>query len=330
MVEQSKHEQLVGLYEHFLGSEKDYLSAIAEDAKRAQGGLNTGLILKNKSTKGDLYDFELCFPRFGITLLCARTGGGKTTALTDLTTRLCLRGHKGFFITLEEPAFAINAKMLASYSRRMNENHSMVAVNVHEAIDGIAGKKELEIFSEFRKDILRKVRVIDANTTVDITKITSPTVMYDPQYIADLIRYRNEKSSTPLDFVIIDFGQLMECHDEENTQVYMRLKKVMQAAKNLAGTLGIAVIMGAQLQRQVAALPIWEWEPEHIRDGSDIEQAASMVVAIGSDKNYPDQEYQSVIRLLKNRNGPKRVAGMFNIEFPYCYVPDKGLAPNDD
>jgi len=120
----------------------------------------------------------------------------------------------------------------------------------------------------------------------------------------------------------------MESADGDNTNSYQRMKAVMQACKNLAGGLGIAVVIGAQLQRSVASVDIWDWEPEHIRDGSDMEQAASLILAVGQDKDYPDQECNTVIRYLKNRNGPKRVAGMFNVKYEYCFIPQKGSVPS--
>lgn len=323
----NEQDALQGLYETLLEHETPYMESLKADALRAREGIGTGMILQSANARGGMSNFELRIPKHAISLVCARTGGGKTSFMADMTVRMALRGKTGFFITLEEPAHAINAKMLASYTRRKHEKYSMEATTVHEAVDAIAGVSHCKDMGSFKSDIIRNVRVVDANKAVDLSKISTPSIMYQPQYIADLITYRNSNSEKPLDFVVIDFGQLMETMDVDNSSSYQRLKAVMQAMKNLCGTLGIAVVMGAQLQRSCASLSVWDWEPEMIRDGSDIEQAASLIIAIGKDKDYHDKQRDMAIRFLKNRHGPQRVAGMFNINFAYCHIPDKGAVP---
>ena len=132
----------------------------------------------------------------------------------------------------------------------------------------------------------------------------------------------------PLDYVIIDFGQLMEVSGADNNSSYQRIKAVMQALKNLAGT-GIAVIIGGQMKREVAAKWIFDWDPEDIRDGSDLEQACSMIVAVGRDTKQKDIDQRDVIRILKNRNGRKRVGGMTTIDFEHNYIPTLTEQPTE-
>jgi len=318
------------LYELLLEPVDKHLERMKADALRAGEGIDTGFSLHNRSAAGDISDFNLRIPKFAITMVCARTGGGKTTILSNLALRMSEAGANGLFITLEEPGYAIRAKLLSGYSRSINLNHSLMASTVWQATKAIAGHGKCAEMDKFNRKVMRHVRIVDANTLVDETKIISPTVMYDPQFVADLIAYRNSKSRKALDFVIIDFGQLMESDGIDNSSSYQRMKAVMQGMKNLAGGLGIAVVMGVQLQRSCASVSIWDWEPEMIRDGSDMEQAASLILAIGQDKKFHDPECNMVLRFLKNRNGPKRVAGMFKIEWEYCYIPLTGLKPTDD
>lgn len=321
---------LKALYDALLENETPYMESLRGDAQRAGEGLGTGIILKSKNAKGETSDFELRFPRYSVSFIAALTGFGKTTMMANVSTRMTAKGKTGFFVTLEEPAFSINAKMMAAYSRNKHINYSMDAATVYDALAAISGKKDHPDMEGFKTDIIRNIRVIDANKSVDLEKIETPTLMYQPQYIADLITYRNNKSDKPLDFVVIDFGQLMETMDADNSSSYLRLKAVMQAMKNLSGTLGIAVIMGVQMKREAAFMSVWDWVPELIRDGSDLEQAASLIIAIGRDKEYHDKEKDMVIRFLKNRYGPKRVAGMFGIDYQYCHIPSKGAEPTND
>lgn len=321
---------LEALYKQLLESDPKHLDRMKNDAKRAGAGIKTGIMLHSKTAKGETKDFELYIPRYAVTMLVARTGGGKTSKMVNMSRQMVQNGAQGMFITLEEPGFAIRAKMMASYSRSIHINHSMEALSTWDATRVIAGDKTHADEAPFNKEIMRHIRIVDANSSVDMKHVETPTVMYQPQFIADLIQYRNSLSDRPLDFVMIDFGQLMESLDSDNSSSYLRMKAVMQALKNLAGSLGIAVVVGGQMKREVYNISIWDWEPEMVRDGSDMEQAASLMIAIGQDKKYSDPEWNMAIRFLKNRYGPKRVAGMFNIEFERCFIPTHGRNPEND
>lgn len=326
--EEETQEALRGLYDELLCHDLKFMDGLKEDALKARDGLPTGIILKSKSATGDVSDMEVIVPKHAITIIGARTGGGKTTTMVNLATRLALRGNVGMYVTLEEPAYAITSKMLSCFSVHRNPNHSTNWIDHNRAKGIVGGVEEHGCMDDFIKGIIRRCRVVDANKSVNLEHVESPTVLYYPQYIANLIKYRNSKSDKPLDFVLIDFGQLLESMDGAISS-FERIRSVMQALKNLAGSLGIAVIIGAQMKRECYGLKIWDWEPELIRDGSDMEQAASLIIAIGKDKDAPDEEYSMAMRYLKNRNGPVRVAGMFNINFANCYIADRGLEPGD-
>lgn len=315
-------EAFNALCDELLCHETKYLEGLKEDAKKARLGLPTGIRMFSVNSKDEASDIELVIPKFAITIVAARTSGGKTTCLTDMTTRLVMRGNNGLYVTLEEGKHAINAYLLSSYSTRRHPNHSMLQVTRDDAMSVIAGTRKLDYLDDFRKNVLHKCRVVDANGTVDGENIEKPSVLYYPQYIANLINYRNSKSASPLDFVMIDFGQLLESYEGYDDPA-RRIRTVMQALKNLAGT-GISVVIGAQMKRECMSEPIWKWEPEQLRDGSDMEQAANLIVAIGKEKNSEDM----VLRYLKNRNGPKRVGALFDIDFAHCRIPDQGRFPD--
>lgn len=320
-------EALAGLFDNLLCHDRAYLESLKADAKKSRLGLPTGMVLKTIAADDKVSDFEIILPKYAITIIAARTGGGKTTTMVDLAVRLAMRGKLGLYVTLEEPAFAINAKMLASYSAHSRPNYSATWLTVREAVDIIAGEQESEYQDGFAKNVLRNVRAIDANKTVESEKIEKPTILYYPQRIADLIEFRNKQSEMPLDFVFIDFGQLLESLEGYSSS-YERIRSVMQALKNIAGSTGLAVVIGAQMKRECFGLKIWDWEPELIRDGSDMEQAANMIIATGKDKDEDDPEWNIAYRLLKNRNGPKRVAGMMKVDFGHCHIPDMAREPS--
>lgn len=327
---ENDNKPLRALYEQLLEHDVKHLERMQTGARNAGKGIDTGFKLYSRSAKGDMSNFHLKIPKYAITIVCARTGGGKTAWMTNIAVRMAMAGAQGLFITLEEPDFMIRAKMLACFSRIKNQDFATMATNTFGALKAISGNGTCAEMKEFNESIMQRVRIVDANTTVDLKKIESPTILYQPQFVADLIEYRNSRTKRPLDYVVIDFGQLMESMDADNSKSNLRIRAVMQSLKNLTGKLGMACIIGGQMKRETWNMSIWDWEPELIRDGSDMEQAAGLIIASGVDKDCKNNINNMAARFLKNRHGPKRVAGMFDIDFEYNYIPLEGMEPSDE
>lgn len=320
--------ELRQVYGNALADDSVQLKQDAVDIERAGQGVNTGFVLHNRKADGTFSQFDLKLAKYAVTMVTARTGDGKTTWMTNLAVGASNLGSMGMFVTLEEPRFQIRAKMLACYSVLTNLNFSSEWIETWQALNIINGKNQNKAFPGFMENISGNCRIIDANRDHG-GPIEATGMFYTPQYLADLVDFYNVHNSKPLEYIIIDFGQLMESVDADNSNSYQRMKSVMQSCKNLAAKHGIAVVIGAQLQRSCSALSPWEYQSENIRDGSDMEQAASLILASGHDKKYPDQDVSMVCRVLKNRNGPKRVSGMFNINFPCNFIPRIGVQPED-
>lgn len=307
------------LYSELLCDEKEFLESLKADAEKAGQGIKTDIQLHSVDNDGNFSPFELYINKFSVTALVARTGGGKTTLATNLASRMSVMGNTGLYVTLEEPAFAITAKMFAAYSMYKNKNHSSMGITTSDAMKVIAGKMPHPDLEGFRQEVLNRCRPVDANKLIDKGNLASPNLLYQPQYIADIIAFCNAKAQQDLDFVCIDFGQLLQIEGIDNSNSFNRIKQVMMLLKQLAGT-GIAVIIGAQMQRGIYSEWIYDWEPEQVKEGGDLEQACSMMIAIGRDTKQKDIDQRDVIRLLKNRNGRKRVGGMLTIDFEHNYI----------
>ena len=319
----------VELYSELLGTNEEFLEGLKSDAEKAGQGIKADIRLWQKDHEGNVEPYDLYIPKYGITSVVARTGGGKTAMLTNLAVRLSMNGGTGMYVTLEEPAFAITAKMLASYSGYKNQNHSMQALSTSEAIKVIAGKTISKEMPGFEREVLNKCRPIDANKLISRKDIASSNLLYQPQYIQDLMDYVNsDERGEKISFIIVDFGQLLEVAGIDNSNTFNKIKKVMQALKNMAGT-GIAVIIGMQMKREVSAKWIWDFECEDVKEGGDAEQATSLMVCIGRDNKQPDIDQFDVIRILKNRYGPKRVGGACTINFKGNYIPTLTEQPTE-
>lgn len=316
------------LYSELLCDDDVFMESLKDDAHKAGQGIKTDIRLWSVGKGDELDPFNLYIPKYAITAVVARTGGGKTSLMTNLAVRLTKTGASGIFVTLEEPAFHITAKMFASYSAYIGPRSG--AVTTGEALKAVAGKSNPPILADFKREVLRLCRPIDANKMIDKDNVESAMLLYQPQYVADIISYVNASLpiDKPLDFVIIDFGQLMESKNADNSKSNLRIKAIMQALKQLSGT-GIAVIIGGQMLREVHGVWVFDWEPEQIRDGSDFEQACSMIIAVGRDTKQKDIEQRDVVRLLKNRYGRKRVGGMMDIDFEYNFIPTLTAKPTE-
>ncbi len=324
--DQEKAKQ--ALYDHLLAHDSEVKARDAEAARKAGRGIKTGIILHNRKVDGTLSPYELYIPKYVPTLIVARTGHGKTTWLTNLAVRMSMNGANGLYITLEDPSFTIRSKMAACYSGILHPNHSADRQNYAEMVGMLKREENNVIIDKFDKEVMRKCRVIDANATINTKNTLNPSVMYDPQFVADLIAHRNATAPNPLDYFIVDFGQLMETEYRTDNS-YQRMKAVMQSVKNTVGGFGMAGILGAQLRRETKNTSIWDIQPEDIRDGSDMEQAAKLLLASGFDGDYSDREAGYVLRVVKNSYGPKNVAGMFPIDFANNYIPLDGREPEE-
>ena len=71
------HKPLEGLYDELLCNDAKFIAGLKEDASRAKLGLPTGLFLHSADASSNLSEFEVIIPKYAITLVAARTGGGK-------------------------------------------------------------------------------------------------------------------------------------------------------------------------------------------------------------------------------------------------------------
>ena len=74
----------------------------------------------------------------------------------------------------------------------------------------------------------------------------------------------------------------------------------MQAVRYMCGQHDIALIMGAQLNRDASKVPMQDWQPEMLREAADIEQGANMIIGAGKVKDI-DDNLCFALRVIKNR-----------------------------
>lgn len=289
----------------------DIWSSWKKDAKEAAERLDTGinLICTGDYNKGDV--FPLDFPRKALTVLAAKTGGGKSTTMFNVAVELALQGKRGFFLSLEEPEVSICSKLMAIYDFKKKGIENAQTPNQFRYMLKNGKIDNWDLKADFEVDIMRRVLIVDANKHAASKEAASPSILFDP---VALDAFTEQFKS--IDFVMADYIQLFGTGELTSNNV-LNIKRVMQAVKNLCGRHPVAVIMAAQLNREAAKLDIREWTAEMLREGADIEHGANMIVGMGKFDDQKNEGEKFVLRLLKNRDGNPMLSGVFKSHFSH-------------
>ena len=286
----------------------DYVDDVVAAGERIQSGYQ--LISTGWEDNGEKVD--LTFPRRALTLFAAKTGGGKTTSLLNMAMRMARSGKKGIFITLEEPAYKLAVKSMAIYDHMHRPDGEGKNVTVKGITRLMRARKihEWKYLGAYKTNIADNLKFVDANADMKSDNPAKPTYLYD----ANFMDWFCDRSPVKLDFIIVDYIQLMKSEDADGKQGYLQMKAVMQAVRFMCGQHDAAIIMGAQLNREVKGLDFMEWTPEHLREAADIEQGANQIFAVSPMKVDIGPPVFG-IRCLKNRDENREIEGYFNINF---------------
>jgi len=221
-----------------------------------------------------------------LALIFARSGIGKTRFLFNFTYKLVTQGYWGMLFSLE--------MYIEQMERIFDSRHGKI-----NSEDIKYAKADLKQMKRVLKDIEEK------KYPLHITEHTGITTL---DYITSKIR--TFKKKYPLDFVVIDYLQLMRTglkglqRDEE-------FGLIAQQLKNIAKRENIAIITAVQTNRKV--LDSDEILLEHIGDSNKIAQNCDFVAYIQRSKISPDRLMD--MKILKNREGLSNIDIKFLIDF---------------
>lgn len=116
----------------------------------------------------------------------------------------------------------------------------------------------------------------------------------------------------PLSFAAVDYLQLMRGQGHSREE---RVSENTRALKQLAGEMGIPILVGSQLNREAKNRKDKRPQLEELRESGAIEQDADVVLGLYRDEYYdresPDRGLAEVL-VMKNRNGP---VGMSRVRY---------------
>lgn len=113
-----------------------------------------------------------------------------------------------------------------------------------------------------------------------------------------------EKEKNGLDYIIIDYMQLLESSVKGSR--YEQITDISISLKKLAKELGIVVIALAQLSRDIEKRADRRPQQSDLRDSGQLEQDASIIIGLYRDAYYNKQTDDAElleVNVLKNRDG---------------------------
>lgn len=253
----------------------EVLSDIAEIEKYGRPkGILTGFACLDRKWSG--------FSPGDLNILAARPSMGKTALAMNIATNAAIAGHKVLVFSLEMQDKALIHRTINSVSKIPNETirRGMLTENQWPYITRAAGRiKQMPLW-------------IDHTSGLSITELTA--------------RSKMAALRTGVDFIVVDYLQLMRAKAENRTQ---EISAISQGLKGLAKDLNIPVLALSQLNRGLENRPNKRPVMSDLRESGAIEQDADIIAFIYRDEVYntsPDNPEIGIAEVItaKQRNGP--------------------------
>lgn len=217
------------------------------------------------------------FSRGNLILLGARPSMGKSSLALNMGISMAQKGYQVSLASIET-------------------NKEDVAIRGMSIVSKLS-------FSDIKKAKEISIEKSDLDFTTDLLPPTlfisdSCKDIHEISYLA-----RSRKEDKGLDFLIVDYLQLMECPNTDSRN--LEIGRISRTFKLLASELNIVVLAVCQLSRNIENRPDKRPMDSDLRDSGSLEQDADVTMYIYRDYAYnkeADPEKAEII-IQKNRNG---------------------------
>jgi replicative DNA helicase len=217
-----------------------------------------------------------------LTIIGARPSVGKTTVQANLALAAAQQGKGVAFISLEEPDIKIAQRLVGMLAN----------VPWKKLEEGRATERETERLRAAALELESSSIVIAGDNVVDIDAVE-----------AQIIRAHHMHR---LDLVVVDYLQLLSASSQRGRTRADEVNECVQRFKVLAKRHDFAVIVSAQLNRQVESRDKGKPRLADLRDSGGIEAAADICLLLHRDayqrRDEPDDGHLEII-VGKNRHG---------------------------
>lgn len=258
-----------------------------------------------------------------LTLIGARTSGGKTLTLANIAARIVLTRTDAhvLFLTLEEAHESVFYRILSAYLAQAGHISEAVDIKAIEraidtdghslgAPDSSDGREAWDAITAGIKTLEGRLLIADLIALPEAEKAGRAAALI----AAFVDRYGAENA-----IICLDYIQLLR-PDKPGSGDYRDFKKVMDVIKGLTRK-KIAIFAGAQFNREAAkgtkdgaVDPETEFRnayAEQLREAGDLEQGAEIVLYCRADKDGRFMNY----RVLKNRRGQREITMSMPVDF---------------
>jgi hypothetical protein len=221
--------------------------------------------------------FGLPIEKQAMTLICALSGHGKTTALLNLTVGMAELGQKSLYIMLEERPLTILAKMQSIYLDEFTDEitskkKDFNLIGFHTKIIK-SNEEETILIPERAYPKLQEFKSLVSAGTISIMDATGQDIDMICNSISSVFEYQK------YDSILIDYIQNVKPSNSKSNQVrQIQLASISSQLAPLANKLDTALIVGAQFRRDVESLE--EMDLAKIREAGDIGQDSHLAVGL--------------------------------------------------
>ena len=212
-------------------------------------------------------------------MLAARPGCGKSSLALNMVESAAKNRKSCAVFSLEMPKVQLAQRLLCS----------MASVSMTRAKTGNLTSRDFAELWKANEAISRMKIFIDDSSLITPAQILS--------------KCRRLKNREGLDFIVIDYIQLMEGGDRsENRQ--QEISKITRNLKIIAKELDVPILALSQMSRLVERRDDKEPQLSDLRESGAIEQDADMVLFISKSKESEGEAVQPVeLIIAKHRNG---------------------------
>lgn len=240
-----------------------------------------GLESTNRVKTGDMrFDKFVHFTKKDLNIIAARPGVGKSSFSLYLALGMA-KAKKGLFFNLEMTNTQLAQRICSMKTKIPLEN-----ICEKEKFYQLSRKDRDDIREVFQSLSKLNLKLLDGNYT--ITEIRE--------------RIRMEKELNELDFVFVDYLQLIKSF--ERTE-YERVTEVSKSLKRIAKEFDITIVALSQMNRQADTekAKVKDVFLSDLRSSGQIEQDGSVILGLLSTPTEIENKELFKVKILKNRQG---------------------------
>lgn len=191
----------------------------------------------------------------------------------SISRQSAIAGHGVGFYSLEMVRDQIGARFISDHVFQ----HGDHALSSGQILNGKVSERQAEDTMEGAKSFAELPIEIDDSSSMTVGEVTART-----RSLADKFARKGRK----LDLIIIDYLKFVRASDRYKGQRHYEVGEISSGLKGLAKDLGIAVVLLAQLNREVEKRANKRPELSDLRESGDLEADADVVIFLYREAYY--------------------------------------------